>query len=233
VKGLFWFQGERDVVLERTNVDNTAADNYETNFENLISRFRDDFNDEITVVAAKLRIVANSTNQALNDQVNAAIASVAAADPLVDVVETTVNPDGTGGPLDDRFGNFNTDVHFSNAAQEIIVDRWLIASQVSSPITQPQTISFANVTNHNHVSANSNPVADASTISESPFFAGAPASNGLSGNLGFNNNPVTSGPPHLPQQRSAVLSQLLVMQLLAVDIPTATACPPASQSPTT
>ncbi len=198
VKGLFWFQGERDVVLERTNVDNTAADNYETNFENLISRFRDDFNDEITVVAAKLRIVANSTNQALNDQVNAAIASVAAADPLVDVVETTVNPDGTGGPLDDRFGNFNTDVHFSNAAQEIIVDRWLIASQVSSPITQPQTISFANVTNHNHVSANSNPVADASTISESPFFAGAPASNGLSGNLGFNNNPVTSGPPTSP-----------------------------------
>lgn len=51
-----------------------------------------------------------------------------------------------------------------------------------------------NVTSHNHISANSNPIAAASTITESPFFAGAPASNGLSGDLGFNNNPVTTGP---------------------------------------
>jgi hypothetical protein len=197
VKGVFWFQGERDVVLERTNVDNTAVDNYQTNFENLLSRFRDDFNNDVVIVASKLRIVTNSTQQALNDLISVAIENVAATDPLVGVVETTVNADGTGGPMANRFGGtsgFNTDVHFSNASQEIIVDRWSAKHLAINSPPQAQTIGFTNVTSHNHVSVNSNPIADASTITQSPFFAGAPASNGLSGDVAFNNNPVTTGP---------------------------------------
>ncbi len=203
VKGVFWFQGEGDVVLVRNNVVNTAVDDYETNFENLISRFRADFNDDISVVAAKLRIVANPVPQALNDQVNAAIASVAASDPKVGFVETTVNVNGTGGPLPNRFGGtdgFNTDVHFSNASQLIILDRWADASLAINSTTplEAQTINFVNVTQHMHISEDSNPIAAASKITESPFFAGAPASNGLSGDVAFNNNPVVTGPATSP-----------------------------------
>eukprot|EP00752_Nemacystus_decipiens_P013500 g11958.t1 len=135
VKGVFWFQGEGDV-----GIGSTAVNSYQDNFENLVDRFRDDFNEDVAVVATKLRIVTNATQQGLNDSVNTAIENAAAADDFIGFVETTVNADGTGGPLDDRFGNFNTDVHFSNAAQEVIVGRWAEESLRIQNIPEPSTL---------------------------------------------------------------------------------------------
>ena len=141
VNGVFWFQGEGDV-----GIGQTAVDAYETNFGNLVDRFSDDFGDDVAVVAANLRIVTNSTQQALNDGVNGAIANVAAGDESVGFVNTTVNEDGTGGPLDDRFGNFNTDPHFSDAAQTTIVQRWAAESlriQAATSVPEPSTFGIS------------------------------------------------------------------------------------------
>jgi len=67
------------------------------------------------------------------------------------------------------------------------------------------SVTGVNITNHNHISGNfSNaqladigaaPSVGTPSVTESPFFAGANPSGGLSGDLGFNNNPNVSGAP--------------------------------------
>lgn len=126
VKGVFWFQGEGDVGAVLGGTDLQAVANYESNFSSLVSSFRQDFSayggDDLVVVGSELRGLADATRQALNDQVTVAVQNVAASDPRVGFVGTR---DAAGNPLDDRFGNFNTDLHFSNASQSVIVDRWV------------------------------------------------------------------------------------------------------------
>ena len=82
VKGLFWYQGERDAVLGASAV---AA--YETNFENLTYRFRQLYGNDVPIVAAEIRENVSS-NAALRDDVNAALRNVAANDPRISVVPT-------------------------------------------------------------------------------------------------------------------------------------------------
>ena len=77
VRGIFWFQGESD----SDNADSRAA--YQTNFENLVARFRADFNDpELPVVASEIREI-NGNDASINQSLNA----VAASDDFVSVID--------------------------------------------------------------------------------------------------------------------------------------------------
>ena len=77
VQGIFWFQGEND------SVDAGAIADYQTNFENLIARFRADFNNpELAIVASHIR------NLNANDAgINQAIDAVAASDEFVSAID--------------------------------------------------------------------------------------------------------------------------------------------------
>ena len=77
VRGIFWFQGENDVD------DAGARAAYQTNFENLIARFRADFNNpELAVVASHIR------NLNANDaSINASLDAVAASDDFVSTID--------------------------------------------------------------------------------------------------------------------------------------------------
>ena len=50
IRGLFWYQGERDAVI-----GSSAVNAYETNLENLVFRFREDFGSDLPVVAPSAR----------------------------------------------------------------------------------------------------------------------------------------------------------------------------------
>lgn len=142
VKGVFWFQGEKDAQTQ------SFRDAYLANYEYLIGRFREDFGNDITVVGTKLRELSSATSNSNAQVIRDAIQAVANQDPWVSVVETTVNADGTGGALGNRFGStaaaFGSDVHFSNDAQEVIVQRWakesLAIQQTMTP--EPSSLIF-------------------------------------------------------------------------------------------
>lgn len=77
VRGIFWFQGEND------SDDAGARAAYQTNFENLIARFRADFNDpELPIVASEIREI-NANDSSINQSLNA----VAASDDFVSVID--------------------------------------------------------------------------------------------------------------------------------------------------
>jgi len=77
VQGIFWFQGENDAD------DAGARAAYQTNFENLIARFRADFNNpELPIVASHIREL-NSNDASINQSLSA----VAASDDFVSVID--------------------------------------------------------------------------------------------------------------------------------------------------
>lgn len=79
VQGAFWFQGEADA-------SSGVADQYQDNFENLVARLRNDFdNPGLAVVASEIREV--NANNAARLEVNAALNAVAAADDNVSVID--------------------------------------------------------------------------------------------------------------------------------------------------
>lgn len=78
IRGLFWFQGERDAVLKRPQLE------HETNFTNLIYRFREDYGSALPIVATRIREIAADTANRV--AVNQAMQNVADSDPLVSVV---------------------------------------------------------------------------------------------------------------------------------------------------
>ena len=79
VRGVFWFQGENDAVAG-------TSDQYQTNFENLIARFRNDLgNPQLPIVASEIREV--SAQNAERVAVNNALNAVAAADEFVSVID--------------------------------------------------------------------------------------------------------------------------------------------------
>ena len=82
VKGVFWFQGERDAVLGES-----AVNAYEKNFENLTYRFRQLFGKDVPIIIAEIR-EGVSSNAALRAVVNTALNNVAAGDPKIGVVPT-------------------------------------------------------------------------------------------------------------------------------------------------
>ncbi|TWU60152.1 hypothetical protein Poly51_04270 [Rubripirellula tenax] len=121
VKGLFWFQGERDAVLGAT-----AVSAYETNFENLTYRFREVFGNNVPIVAAEIR-EGVSTNAALRADVNAALNNVAAVDPRISVVPTA----GLSWVSEN-------DVHLNTAGYQTLAPLW--AAEMNSLQTAAQTI---------------------------------------------------------------------------------------------
>ena len=77
VRGIFWFQGENDAD------DAGARAAYQTNFENLIARFRADFNNpELAIVASHIREL-NSNDASINQSLSA----VAENDDFVSVID--------------------------------------------------------------------------------------------------------------------------------------------------
>jgi len=148
VRGIFWFQGEGDAAAVENGVNLNAALDYEDNYTDLIDGFRQDFTpfggDDLVVVSADLRSVGSPAREAINQTIRDATANVAALDPLVGTISTT---DANGIALEDRFGP--GDVHFSNDAQEIIVNRFadefnsiVAASAVAGDSTVPEPSSF-------------------------------------------------------------------------------------------
>ncbi len=79
VRGIFWFQGEEDAA-------SGTSGQYQTNFENLIARFRNDLgNPQLPIVASEIREVNAQNAQRL--EINNAINAVAAADEFVTVID--------------------------------------------------------------------------------------------------------------------------------------------------
>ncbi|MGB7329097.1 MAG: sialate O-acetylesterase [Rubripirellula sp.] len=121
VKGLFWFQGERDAVQGATSVDS-----YETNFENLSYRFRENFGNNVPIVAAEIR-EGVSSNAALRASVNSALNNIAAADPRLSVVST-----------DSLSWVSANDVHLNTAGYQALAPVW--ATEMNSLQTAARTI---------------------------------------------------------------------------------------------
>ena len=88
VKGLFWFQGERDALQGKiAESDGGVNDHllYGENFDNLVFRFRQDFGENLPIVAARIREFSDDgTENVINDS----LAQAAAADPFMSVVAT-------------------------------------------------------------------------------------------------------------------------------------------------
>ncbi len=104
VKGLFWFQGEKDGRLGDHGV-------YGENFDNLVYRFRQDYGQDLPVVATQIREV---TDTAANREViNDTLQQAANNDPLMDFVLT-----------EDLEFRSATDVHLNSAGHAALAPRW-------------------------------------------------------------------------------------------------------------
>lgn len=112
VAGLFWFQGERDAVIG-------THEDYETNLTNLIYRFREDFGDDLPIVAAEIREVGDTSDR--RAMINDALASIADDDPLFSLVPTADYPFRSP-----------TDVHLTNAGHALLAADWAEAMLVTN-----------------------------------------------------------------------------------------------------
>ena len=121
VRGIFWFQGEGDV-----GIGAAATSDYEQNFQRLVDRFRVDFGADVPVVATEIRIVGNTATQALQNEVNDAMAAVAAVNPGVSVVTTQ-----------DLTPVSAADVHFTGPAYFQLADRW--AAEIVGKLPPPRS----------------------------------------------------------------------------------------------
>lgn len=110
VKGLFWFQGERDAVQGLASVDA-----YETNFRNLAYRFREHFGNNLPIVVAEIR-EGVAQNAALRADVNAALYNVAAGDPKMTVI-----------PTQNLSWVSANDVHLNTAGYQALAPIWATA----------------------------------------------------------------------------------------------------------
>lgn len=118
VKGIFWFQGERDAVINTHNA-------YEENFENILLRMRQDFGANIPVVAAKIREVGDAADRAV---VNQGLLDLAGVDPFFSVVET-----------EDLTWRSASDVHLNNAGLDSLAPRWASAMLGIQAVPEPSS----------------------------------------------------------------------------------------------
>ena len=104
VRGIFWFQGERDGATGFHEV-------YEENFTNLVFRFRETYGQELRMVATELHeIPGTGVNWIV---INDALESVANADVRIGFVQTF-----------DLAWLSPTDVHLSDAGYMALAPRW-------------------------------------------------------------------------------------------------------------
>jgi hypothetical protein len=110
VRGVFWFQGEKDV-----QIGDIAVDAYEANFENLVERFRLDYGQDLAVVAAEIHEIATSNGDYDDRQMalNAALRNVAEGDDLVEVVS-----------VEDLQALSNTNVHLHQNGYYDLASLW-------------------------------------------------------------------------------------------------------------
>ena len=90
VKGLFWFQGEKDARLGKIDPNSGGLEDhlfYAQNFDNLTFRFREDFGADLPIVVATIREFSTSATEPEN-VINAALAQAATNDPLTGIVPT-------------------------------------------------------------------------------------------------------------------------------------------------
>ena len=107
VKGLFWFQGEKDGRLGDHNL-------YEENFDNLVHRFRQDYGADLPIVATQIREVTDTAaNRAV---INDTLAQAAMEDPLLDFVT-----------VDDLQFRSSTDVHLTGRGHADLAPRWALS----------------------------------------------------------------------------------------------------------
>lgn len=111
VAGLFWFQGERDAVIG-------THEAYEANLTNLLYRFREDFGEDLPIVAAEIREVGDTSDR--RALINDALASIADDDPLFCLVPTAEYPFRSP-----------TDVHLTNAGHAQLASAWAEAMLIT------------------------------------------------------------------------------------------------------
>ena len=140
VKGIFWFQGEGDVSAMTTG-------EYQENFENLIFRFREDFGYDVVVVGTDIVVRSSpggDPNRGAREQeVNDALAAVAANDPLVGLISiddlAQQNNDPNNVHLDK---GFNSTVGNSNQ-YDIVAQRWANEYNAIRSASVPEPSSLA------------------------------------------------------------------------------------------
>ena len=87
VKGVFWFQGEKDARLGKLTTSEGGRDDhlvYADNFDNLVFRFRQDFGADLPIVSARIREFGTATEDVIND----ALAQAAISDLKIGSVST-------------------------------------------------------------------------------------------------------------------------------------------------
>jgi len=134
VKGLFWFQGERDAVI-----GSAAVNIYDVNFENLMFRFRDLLGADLPIIATEIR-EGVSSNAALRDDLNDAARSVAAADPRISLV-----------PIQNLTFVSSNDVHLNNTGYLQLAPLW-VAEAISLQNAPRTVLRYDSVSNGNGTS---------------------------------------------------------------------------------
>jgi len=122
IKGLFWFQGEKDARL-------LDGDVYRENFDNLVARFRQDYGNDLPVVATQIREITDES-AFINDSLEAA----ALADPLLAFVRT----DG----LQFVTNADDNNVHLTDAGHAALAPRWSEAILSLQAVPEPSSLAI-------------------------------------------------------------------------------------------
>jgi len=131
VKGVFWFQGEADVSDGTTGA-------YQTNYTNLIARFREDFGANLPFIASEIRVTNGATNISRQNEVNAALHNVAAADPFVGVIviDDLIPPNNNNGDVHLDKGRQSIPNQYAIVAERFAAQHNLLGSTVEPPPVQ-------------------------------------------------------------------------------------------------
>lgn len=136
VKGLFWFQGEKDGRLG-------DHDLYEENLDNLVARFRQDYGQDLPIVVTQIREI---TDTAANRVViNNTMQQTATEDSLMDYVLT-----------EDLEFRSATDVHLNGAGHAELASRWSQAMLQLQANQNPESIAPENVTAFRGIAVSNN-----------------------------------------------------------------------------
>lgn len=129
VKGIFWFQGEKDGRL-------MDGDVYQTNFENLAIRFRQDYGADLPIVATQIREIQPSYTS-----INEAAEAAADADPFVAYIQTE--------NLEYLSNANNNNVHLTSAGHTALASLWssaMLELQIDiGDVNQDGAINFLDV----------------------------------------------------------------------------------------
>lgn len=133
VEAIFWFQGENDATAGTT-------DQYQANFENLVARFRNDFNNpQLAIVASEIREVnsQNAARVAVNDALNA----VAATDEFVTVID--ISDSNIYVPISDQNVHLDTPGYY--ALSNDVARDWIELTTLLGDVNRDNTVDLLDV----------------------------------------------------------------------------------------